>query len=384
MCCINHSNYIQDPSHHLHQNGQPQGQFYQQQLANGSSAGPSSSFQVNPSVNPNSNGNIVLYPLNGSASTNGDATASSSTNGRPSTVDASSTNPALLPVVPSTAQRSTHRVTQDWQGSYPSQPPPPVTFNPMDAHMPITDPWLQEEFPEIDLSTPLSEYWCTINYFEGDLQVGDVFKVRSSYNSVIIDGFFDASRKDRFCLGALTNVQRTSASEKSRLFIGKGVQLENIGSDGSVYVRCLSEYSVFFESYYLDRESGREAFDAVHKIYPGSHVKVFSLRECLRCLKMAAQMQHQQQQSNGGNSATNGGDVGQNGTSSGNQSGLNIDDLRKLCRLRFSFVKGWGPDYPRKTILETPCWCEVQLNRPLQYLDQLLNSISMNTNLSKF
>ena len=57
---------------------------------------------------------------------------------------------------------------------------------------------------------------------------------------------------------------------------------------------------------------------------------------------------------------------------------MNVDDLRRLCRLRFSFVKGWGPDYPRKTILETPCWCEIQLNRPLQYLDQLINSLSVN------
>ncbi len=63
---------------------------------------------------------------------------------------------------------------------------------------------------------------------------------------------------------------------------------------------------------------------------------------------------------------------------------INVDDLRRLCRLRFSFVKGWGPDYPRKTILETPCWCEIQLNRPLQYLDQLINGLSVvninNTN----
>ena len=117
-------------------------------------------------------------------------------------------------------------------------------------------------------------------------------KVRSSYLSVFIDGFFDSSREDRFCLGALTNVQRTNASEKARLHIGKGVQLEN-QADGSVYVKCLSDYSVFFESYYLDRESGREAFDAVHKIYPSSRVKVFSLKECLRCLKTAATMQQQ-------------------------------------------------------------------------------------------
>ena len=86
----------------------------------------------------------------------------------------------------------------------------------------------------------------------------------------------------------------------NRPYIGKGVQLEN-QLDGSVFVRCLSDYSVFFESYYLDRESGREAFDAVHKIYPGSRVKVFSLKECLRCLKMAATMQQQQNNQLNGN-----------------------------------------------------------------------------------
>jgi len=215
------------------------------------------------------------------------------------------------------------------------------------------------------------DHWCTISYFEGDLQVGDMFKVRSNYSSVIIDGFFDSSREDRFCLGALTNVQRTEVSEKVRLHIGKGVHLEFM-SDGSVYARCLSDSSVFFESYYLDRESGREPFDAVHKIHPSSRVKVFSLKECLRCLKLAASMQ-QQAASNSGLNNTNG------STNSTNGGGINVDDLRRLCRLRFSFVKGWGHDYPRKNILETPCWCEIQLNRPLQYLDQILNGLSVNS-----
>ena len=31
-------------------------------------------------------------------------------------------------------------------------------------------------------------------------------------------------------------------------------------------------------------------------------------------------------------------------------TGIGVDDFRRLCMLRLSFVKGWGPDYNRKSI----------------------------------
>lgn len=60
------------------------------------------------------------------------------------------------------------------------------------------------------------EYWCSIAYFELDQQVGETFKVPSTYSGVIIDGYVDPSGGNRFCLGALSNVHRTEKSEKAR------------------------------------------------------------------------------------------------------------------------------------------------------------------------
>lgn len=56
-------------------------------------------------------------------------------------------------------------------------------------------------------------------------------------------------------------------------------------------------------------------------------------------------------------------------------AGLGVDDLRRLCIVRLSFVKGWGCDYPRQSIKDTPCWLEIHLHRALQLLDQVLHAL---------
>lgn len=114
-------------------------------------------------------------------------------------------------------------------------------------------------------------------YFELDTQVGETFKVPSSKPNVIVDGYVDPSGGNRFCLGALSNVHRTEQSERARLHIGKGVQLDLRG-EGDVWLRCLSDHSVFVQSYYLDREAGRSPGDAVHKIYPAACIKVMTTK----------------------------------------------------------------------------------------------------------
>ena len=67
--------------------------------------------------------------------------------------------------------------------------------------------------------------------------------------------------------------------ERVRLHIGKGIQLDT-RLNGDVWIRCLSEHSVYVQSYYLDKEAGRAPGDAVHKIYPNAYVKLFDLLQC--------------------------------------------------------------------------------------------------------
>ena len=63
--------------------------------------------------------------------------------------------------------------------------------------------------------------------------------------------------------------------------------------------------------------------------------------------------------------------------------GIGVDDLRRLCILRLSFVKGWGPDYRRQSIKETPCWVEITLHRALQLLDNVLHNLPTETQLQE-
>ncbi|EGT44398.1 hypothetical protein CAEBREN_31444 [Caenorhabditis brenneri] len=224
--------------------------------------------------------------------------------------------------------------------------------------------------------TPLQplDNWCSIIYYELDTQIGETFKVSAlDHGKVVVDGGMDphGENEGRFCLGALSNVHRTEASEKARIHIGGGVEL-TCHADGNVSIT--SNCKIFVRSGYLDYSQGSEYSSKAHRFTPNeTNFTVFDIRWAYM------QMLRRSESSNEAVRAQAAAVAGYAPMSvmpvvmpdSG------VDRMRRdFCTIAISFVKAWGDVYQRKTIKETPCWIEVTLHRPLQLLDQLLKNSS--------
>lgn len=239
---------------------------------------------------------------------------------------------------------------------------------------------------------PMPTNWCTINYYEYDQKVGETFQASSAKLEIFIDGGLDNSSNARFCLGSLTNTERSDAAEKCRRNIGKGIRL-NLKGEGDVWITVLCKYPVFIQSHYLDMLTEREECDHAHKFIQYTTVKIFDLQKCYeswertnleRNVKKRLEMeQRNRKQRPEFNIVTpsqiyntrNGDESDEETHSHTNDPG--VDDFRRLCNIRISFFKGFGLSYPRRTIKQTPCWIELQLHRALQLLDEVLNTPHM-------
>ncbi|KAI3413498.1 hypothetical protein GPALN_010988 [Globodera pallida] len=236
------------------------------------------------------------------------------------------------------------------------------------------------ELPQLPPIHNLPEHWCAVTYFELDTQLGEWFKVPWEMEEVTIDGGMDPSGAfaGRFCLGALSNVHRSEASERARLHIGKGIALKFVDNGEAIFMKCLSQKSVFVRSQFMDFEFGRPGGEpSVHKICPGAERKVFDLRWAYA--EMCGRLENAQLSAIAHAYAVAGisSQMAPSSLNSGERAvgtaATGVDDLRRMCcTVSLSFVKGWGEGYGRTTIKETPCWIEVQLHRPLQLLNELL------------
>jgi MAD (mothers against decapentaplegic) family protein 2/3 len=186
-------------------------------------------------------------------------------------------------------------------------------------------------------------YWCSISYYELKERVGETFQASSSVNQLTIDGYTDPSRAERFCLGVLSNINRSPEIELTRRHIGRGLKLYNNGYQ--VYAECLSENPVFVQSPICNRQNGWH-LATVCKIPPGCKLLIFDMDVFTQLLSETV-----------------------------NKGFEDVYHLTRLCTIRISFVKGWGAEYRRPTILDTPCWIEVHLNNPLKLVDEILTKM---------
>ncbi|KAK6306760.1 hypothetical protein J4Q44_G00236850 [Coregonus suidteri] len=167
---------------------------------------------------------------------------------------------------------------------------------------------------------PAPDYWCSTAYFEMDVQVGETFKVPSTCPVVVtVDGYVDPSGGDRFCLGQLSNVAPDRGHRKS--------QAPHREGDPAGVQRCLTCVSATGKCSSRQRRRRRQPQLRLPLLL-GTSLGRAPWEASLPAISLSA------------------------------AAGIGVDDLRRLCILRMSFVKGWGPDYPRTSIKETPCWIE--------------------------
>ncbi|CAF3751601.1 unnamed protein product [Rotaria sordida] len=211
------------------------------------------------------------------------------------------------------------------------------TTIPMDLDIVQTIPQ-EENFPHEQVIFQEPREWCRISYYEMSNRVGEQYLATQS--QVIIDGYTHPSDAERFCLGGLTNIQRTMEIDKARRYIGRGVKLFHIR--GNVFAECLSDNPVFVQSPIANKKLSWHPA-TVCRIPPNVRWQIFDSDEFTQILASAV---HEGYES--------------------------VYNLRNMCIIRMSLVKGWGVEYRRQSVTNTPCWIEIFLDGPLKWLDRVL------------
>lgn len=191
---------------------------------------------------------------------------------------------------------------------------------------------------------PTTDNWCTIAYHELSSRIGEMFHVKRKDRRVTIDGFTEPSVKNnRFSLGVLNNINRSEVTRNVRQHIGKGIEVHWVNN--VVMLKCVSENPVFVQSPNCNQKHGWNIATVV-KVPKGCCLAIFDMDVFAKTLADEVKKGFEE-----------------------------VFALSKMCTVRISFVKGWGREYRRQSIMNTPCWIEIRLNGPLKWIDIVLNEI---------
>jgi hypothetical protein len=121
-------------------------------------------------------------------------------------------------------------------------------------------------------------------------------------------------------------------------------------------VTCFSPLPLHIESFYLDRESGRES--VIHKAYQQSTIKIFDLRQII----------HQILYSNAYRRVFGGRRLDRNERDKINNQVLN--DMQNLTKIRMGLGMR-NKDVINNSLLNAPCWVEIYFPKLIEFVNEL-------------
>ncbi|CAI4229598.1 unnamed protein product [Auanema sp. JU1783] len=200
-------------------------------------------------------------------------------------------------------------------------------------------------YPEEDLP------WANICYNEFQEKVGEIFKPKK--REITIDGLCVVGCDSRFSIGSINNGNRRRGVTDIRSQIGKGIKLVYDGTNCMCY--SLGKGPVFIQSPLF---AISEEYDSM-RVYrlaglPENGIPMGMPIFDSRCFHHSY------------NKALSSGSLRE------------IHSLQKACTVRISFIKGFGQNYVRSDISETPVWIEISFLKFLSIVDQAIVSSSSN------
>ena len=177
--------------------------------------------------------------------------------------------------------------------------------------------------------------WIWIRYMEKRDACGDKFV--SASHVITVDSGFSNENGRRLCLGHITNPNRDERTESCRNHIGNGITIRRVNQ--VVTVVNNSDHKVFVQSLNLNRRMNKPE-EWITKLDPGGgECEVFDFGHFRDWLRSA---------------------VGHEG----------VVAVERQCHIRISFIKKWGEGYKERLITGMPCWLELILLEPLEWVDK--------------
>ncbi|TKR86478.1 hypothetical protein L596_011066 [Steinernema carpocapsae] len=181
-----------------------------------------------------------------------------------------------------------------------------------------------------------SNKWISITHYQFSERIAAFEGIPSL---IAVDGLVDASAANRFSLSACGTVSSSPKVVQVRREVGCGCHLKK--SNGTVTVTNASDASIFVQCP-LNNEDVPET---VHKLRKTQSMEIYNKQKFDEILKRILK--------------------------EANNVRAALYDLVNKCRVRISFVKGFGEAYERRPkVTDVPCWVEISFLSALKELDE--------------